>query len=314
MGCVLALFVLVGASVCPAQIQNPSFEMTYDGLPWPRPLPTGWGEMRTDHPSFNSLCTDLWSTDGELSAGLHSRINFTVSRGNYQSFGQWVDLTDIGSIVFDVRLAAYPAGEFANFEASLVVSIPYLGVPPVALWQQAVGGVYLNQQVDVSHLSGWYFLEIRNTAQVAGKFPLAYWTQWDNFRFAEGTATVIPALVHLEPGTLNLNSGGKWITCYINLGEGDEVGLIDGSTVMLEEIPAHIGGYGWATAEASEGNIVDIGGDGSFERMVKFDRAAVAAIVEPPEATLLITGALTDGRLFAGEAVLRVLDPGRKKK
>lgn len=314
IGCLIAMLALAGAGVCPADILNPSFETTYAGLPWPRPLPEVWGRTRTDHPSFNSYCTNLWRTDGALSAGLFNRIGATVSRGNYQSFGQWVDLTGISGIEFDVRLVALPAGEFANFEASLVASVPYLiGVPPVVLWRQTVGGVYLNQRADVPNLSGWYVLEIRNTALVGGAFGTAYWTQWDNLRLVEGPTT-IPVTARLEPGTLNLASAGKWVTCYLKLGEGGDVGTIDGATVTLNDIPAYLGEPGWATPQANDENVADFEGDGILERMVKFERAAVQAVVQPPEATMTIKGRLTDGTPFEGTAVLRVLDTDAKKK
>jgi len=45
--------------------------------------------------------------------------------------------------------------------------------------------------------------------------------------FIDGTVTILLALsatVDLDPDTLNLESKGKWITCYIELPEGYDTG------------------------------------------------------------------------------------------
>ncbi len=310
LGCLAAVIILTWSSPCGADIVNPSFEATYAGLPWPRPLPSGWG--RADHPSFNSYCTPIWRTDGTQSAGLFSRLGYAVNPGNYQGFQQFVDLTGVGSIEFDVRLAAYPLGTFEHFQAQFLVD----GVP---LWSKTEDGAHPNQKVNVSGKAGWHRIEIRITALESGQFPLAYWTQWDNLRLVEGTAT-IPAVIDLDPDTLSLDSNGKWITCYIELGNDVPVEAIRGETVKLGDIPAYMGPEGWATPEANEGNIMDHDGDGVLERMVKFDRAAVQAIVQPLEASVTVTGELTGtgtltaGTPFEGTATLAVAEKGPKQK
>jgi hypothetical protein len=303
LGCLAAVIILTWSGTCGADIINPSFEATYAGLPWPRPLPSGWG--RADHPSFNSYCTPLWRTDGARSAGLFSRLGYTVNAGNHQGFQQFVDLTGVGSVQFDVRLAAYPSGVFEHFQAQFLVD----GVP---LWSETEDGPHPNQKVNVSGKAGWHRVEIRITALESGQFPLAYWTQWDNLRLVEGPAT-IPAVIDLDPGTLNLDSNGKWITCYIELPEGDVV-AINAETVKLGDIPAWLGEEGWATPLGNDENIVDHDGDGIMERMVKFDRAAVQATVQPPQATVTVTGMLTDGTPFEGAATIAVVEKGPKQK
>jgi len=300
----VVLLTLAWSSVCAAEVLNPSFETTYAGLPWPRPLPLYWSHV--DHPSFNSYCANLWKTDGGLSAVLFNRIGKAVSPGNYESFYQYVDLTGIGSIEFDVSLATYPAGVFGHFEASFWVD----GTP---LWHETVGGDHRDQQVNVADLPGWHRLEIRVTALDAGTFSVAYWTEWDNLRLLQGPTTV-PAVIVLDPNTLNLGSNGNWITCRIKLSDGYDVGNIDGATVTLNDIPAWIGEQGWATPQVNEENVADFDGDGTLERMVKFERAAVQAIVQAPQATMTVKGRLAGGTPFEGTAVIRVLDHGAKKK
>lgn len=309
--CLAGLIVLVWSGVCVADVLNGSFETTYSGLPWPRPLPSSWAHV--DHASFNSYCTNMWSTDGTLSTALFSRLSnayksYSFKPGDYQSFMQYVDLTGIGSIEFDVRLAALPSGAFEHFEASLLVD----GVP---LWKQTGDGVHANQKANVSHLAGYHRIEVRNTALESGTFDTAYWTQWDNVRLVEGSQT-IKATITLKPSTLSLASNGRWVTGYIELEEGYDVRGIDGATVTLDGIAAHMGDEGWATAEANEGNIGDHDGDGILERMVKFDRAEVqarAVIRTTADATVMVTGMAADAQ-FEGGATLQVAGKGGKKK
>jgi hypothetical protein len=217
-----------------------------------------------------------------------------------------MDLTGKSAIAFDVRLAAYPSGSFEHFEASLLVD-------EVPLWSRTGGGVYLDQQVNVSKLAGWRLVELRITAIDSGAFGLAYWTQWDNVELIEGPS-VIEAAVDLDPGTLNLASQGNWITAYIELPEGFSAAQIDGSTVTLDGILAYKGPEGWATPKGCEANLSDLNENGVLERMVKFERAAVQAIVQPPEATLTIQGYLVDGTPFEGSATICVIAKGSQKK
>jgi hypothetical protein len=297
-GWLAVAIILAWSSVCAAGVLNPSFETYYMGLPWPRQLPQNW--YHADHPSFNSYCTNTWSTEGGLSAGLFSRLGKPVSAGNYENFYQFVDFTGIGSIVFDVRLVALPAGAFEHFQASLLVD-------GATLWSRNASGIYTNQQVNVGKMAGWHRIEMRLSALDTGQFPLAYWTQWDNLRLVEGPKT-IKAEVTLDPNTLNLASNGNWITCYIELPEEYEPNEIDGATVKLGEIPACMGNQGWAVPGSNEENTMDYDADGTVERMVKFDRSAVQAAVQAPEATVTVTGKLIGGTPFEGTAVIRVID------
>lgn len=309
------LIVLVWSGVCAADVLNPGFEMTKNV--GGRLLPQGWANI--DHPSFNSYCKNLWYTEGLQSAGMFNRIGRPVKPGDRQSFYQFVDLTGIGSIEFDVHLIARPQGLFEHFEASFLVD-------GVVLWSRSADGVYRDQEVDVSNLAGWHRIEFRNTAVEAGTFGAAYWTEWDNFRLIEGPKA-IPAVIDLNPGILNPNSNGSWVTCYIELTEGQDVHAIDGATVTLNGIPAYMGQQGWATPLANDENVADFDADGTLERMVKFDRAAVAAAVQPPQATVTVQGRLMNAKVgvlatgasknsipFEGAATLGVLTKGGSKK
>lgn len=316
------LIVLVGSGVCAAQVLNPGFEATKSVLG--RILPQNWDPSPGTNASFFWNFKSPWHTEGVQSVGIYYRLGQTVKAGSYQGFYQLVDLTGIGRIEFDVELiarAGYEVPPFAHFQASFLVD-------GVVLWSRNVGGEYRNQEVDVSKLTGSHRIEIRNTALESNTvgFGAAYYTEWDNVRLIE-KPKAIPAIVNLDPGILNPNSNGTWITCYIELTEGRDVRTIDGASVTLNGISAYKGDQGWATAEANDGNVADFDGDGTLERMVKFERAKVVAVVHPPETTVTVLGQATDttaGALagvalktsvsFEGAATLGVLTVGGSKR
>lgn len=120
------------------------------------------------------------------------------------------------------------------------------------------------------------------------------------------------AVVDIDPDTLNLKSKGKWITCYIELPEGYDVGDINVSTILLNDtVPAEMHPVG----------IGDEDGDGIPDLMVKFDRTSVIDYIEDhidwykPErtkpliyqVTLTIIGMLYDGTPFEGSDTIRTL-------
>ena len=119
----------------------------------------------------------------------------------------------------------------------------------------------------------------------------------------------VPARIDIEPDTMSLSALGRWVTCYIELPEGFDVGLIDSRMVELNEIPAYIGKQNWASAEANEWNITDHDEDGIPERMVKFDSLLVQALLAPGDATLTVYGELIDGTIFEGADNIRVINP-----
>jgi hypothetical protein len=318
-GFLVALIVLGLSGVCAADIRNPSFEDYDDDIVGAGPQPSDWFRWWNNGNSFKSCVTSDWSTESARSAALLNRANTLIYPGNYQSFCQFVDLTGISSIKFDVALVPPSGGTFQHFEASFRVG----GTP---LWSTSTGGVYLDQEVNVSGRTGWYQIEIRDTAVGASSFSVSgqYYVLWDNLRLMKGLAT-IPAEIDLDPDTLNSRSNGNWITCHIKLAAGYDPNAIDGATVKLNDVPAYMGQQDWATPEGNEANVTDYDGDGIYERMVKFDRAAVQALIQSQEVKVTVKGRLTGGSLFVksgptggtpfeGTAVIRVLDKDVKGK
>jgi hypothetical protein len=321
MGCVVALVAALGSSVFAAEIANPSFQITYEGTPEPRPLPENWECI--DCFSFNSYCSDLWSTDGDLAACLFSLQDQDIYKDSYQSFWQWVDLTDVNGIVFDAMLQASDGGTFGPFTASFIVTPVETGIE-WPLWTQIDAGEYLDQVVDVSSFTGVCVIELRLTATEDCWFDdVQYAAFWDNLGFCEpSVVSTIGASIYLDPPVLHRgrpgmcggwygwDNPGRWITCFIELPDGYNATQIDGSTVFLENLTAHMGWEWWARPAANPANITDIDRDGIVERMVRFERADVEAIVAAPETTVTVRGLLLDGTVFEGTAVIQVMDKG----
>jgi len=115
-----------------------------------------------------------------------------------------------------------------------------------------------------------------------------------------------PAIVNIEPDTLNLKSKGKWITAYIELQEGYNISDINISTILLNgTIPVDLNA---PTA------IGDYDNDGVPDLMVKFNRTAVCEFIifkgiKVGNVTLKISGKLINGIEFEGCDTIRVRMP-----
>jgi hypothetical protein len=121
--------------------------------------------------------------------------------------------------------------------------------------------------------------------------------------------TRIEATVDVDPDNLNLGARGRFVTAYVEL-DGADVKDIDPTSVLLNNqiSPVLDERYGFVTSE--EAYIVDHDENGILERMLKFDRQAVQAVLSPGNiVTITISGQLNDGSKFEGEDTLRVLVP-----
>ena len=139
---------------------------------------------------------------------------------------------------------------------------------------------------------------------VAGQF--GPWPQGDLW-LIKIAPEEISATIDIVPDALNLRSKGKWITCYIELPEGYDVGDIDVSSILLNgtipvdpEAPTQIGDYD---------------SDGIPDLMIKFSRAEVIALIlshiDPEEkfgkATLTITGTVAGIQFEGSDTIETVL-------
>ncbi len=123
---------------------------------------------------------------------------------------------------------------------------------------------------------------------------------------------VAVAIIDINPGTLNLESNGKWVTAYIELPEGYDVNDIKVNTVLLNDT---------VPAEARPTGVGDDDEDGILDLMVKFDRQALIEYINENidwsmperakplifEVTLTVTGLLCDDTPFEGTDAIRVL-------
>ncbi len=126
--------------------------------------------------------------------------------------------------------------------------------------------------------------------------------------------SLIPATLDIKPNTLNLGDRGQWLTAYIELPEGYDPVNINASTILLNGTIAPVldQRYGFVTNQSEY--LQDFDGDGSTERMVKFDREAVLLyIIDQRRAfenvALILFGRLTDGTAFQGEDSVSVQYP-----
>ena len=127
---------------------------------------------------------------------------------------------------------------------------------------------------------------------------------YDDFTFFP-VVPIIETTVDIAPDTLNLKSGGKWISAYIELPEGYDVADIDVSTVLLENT---------TPAELHPTEVGDYDSDSVPDLMVKFDRQALIEYLDGTtgEVTMTVSGELSDGALFEGSDTITVINPGKK--
>ncbi|MEW6222826.1 MAG: DNRLRE domain-containing protein [Candidatus Hadarchaeota archaeon] len=127
-------------------------------------------------------------------------------------------------------------------------------------------------------------------------------------------ATLIPAMIDIDPDTLNLRNNGGWITAYIELLPGFDVSKIridtvavEGETILQSAVPAVSDPkYGFV----KDPEIKDRDGDGLPELMVKFDRAAVQALLEAGKNVEITVIGRWGEAPFRGSDNIRVIDLG----
>lgn len=107
---------------------------------------------------------------------------------------------------------------------------------------------------------------------------------------------IINAIIEIDPGKLNIESEGKWVTAHIELPEGYNVADIDVSSIELNGV----------IAEETSAKISD------HKLKVKFNRASVQSILSPGVNIVTITGTLTSGIKFEGTDTITAKEKGKK--
>lgn len=156
----------------------------------------------------------------------------------------------------------------------------------------------------------WVFLD----PTTPGGYILA-WEDWYGGGDQDYQDTIIslrPALlpitsdVNVDPDSLNVNSKGRWITCYLELPENYSVAEINVSSILLNQT---------IRAEAHPTGIGDEDADGILDLMVKFNRTDVEGLVLAntsmasrfTEVVFTVTGSMQDGILFQGSDTTRII-------
>ncbi len=154
-------------------------------------------------------------------------------------------------------------------------------------WVYGVNRTYTSPTVMHAFTSGDYkfYAWANNTLGVVGRRTVEFRVR----------ATVLT--VEFHPETLNLKSGGRWVTVYITPPAGRTADEIDISTVRL-----HAGGK---SIPADWGDVH--GG----VLMVKFIRSDLQGLLGPGEVEVIVTGEYSDGTAFQGSDTVRVISPGR---
>ena len=168
-------------------------------------------------------------------------------------------------------------------------------------WDTELGMIRLDELLPAD--SGWrallYAFDINNRGQIVGIGITDAW-EWESHAFLMTPVPepAIEAEIDIDPDTLNLSSKGKWITCYIWLPEDYDVADVNSNSVLLEdEIEPQ-----WLWFDDDQQVV-----------MARFNRSEVQGILDVGEVELTITGQLTDGTIFEGTDVVRVIDKGGGK-
>jgi hypothetical protein len=137
----------------------------------------------------------------------------------------------------------------------------------------------------------------------------------DSITAVNAGEVTVEADIDFDPDTLNLKGKGRWATVYIELPGGYDVGEIDAGTVLLEDAISPVFDQKYGFVSHDDSYVVDHDGDGIMERMLKFRRSEVHAIVSPGVYNFKVSGELEDGTEFEGYSdPIRVIDPVQKAK
>jgi hypothetical protein len=133
------------------------------------------------------------------------------------------------------------------------------------------------------------------------------------FRVASEAEPAIEALIDINPGSLNKNGQGQWVTVYITLPEGYDVGQIDASTIAITALTGEScqADYHQAADLSFPPQIGDRDEDGIPDLTVRFDRQALTANLCLDDVVVTVEGNLSTGQTFKGTDHIRVLDRGK---
>ena len=210
-----------------------------------------------------------------------NRVFFNDGYGNYTASGQKLgnlmssDL-DLGDIDKDGDIDAF---------------VPNIG--PNKVWLNDGNGTFIDSGQDIGNLGshGVSLGDLDKDGDLDA-FVANYYNQ-PNKVWLNTIEIKVEATIDIDPNTLNKKSKGIWMTCYIELPEGNDVNHIDLNTVELE--------YDSQIISAERGEV-----QGNLF-MTKFSRQALINILESRTGNveLKVSGKVA-GTLFEGTDIIRV--------
>jgi hypothetical protein len=103
----------------------------------------------------------------------------------------------------------------------------------------------------------------------------------------------VRADVRIVPRSINLSSGGKWITCFIWLPEDHSVQDIEAESILLE----------------NQVKPISVRIDEQLQAFIgRFSRRQVQAVLEPGDFELTVSGELTGEIMFQGTDIVKVIE------
>jgi hypothetical protein len=158
----------------------------------------------------------------------------------------------------------------------------------------------LSQAMDDLVSFGWISQELRDAIQMREQ-PEPFTFHHDHAHIALHVLEPIVSSFEIRPGTLNLNSKGRFVTGYLELMPGHHPADVD-----LYSLRLLIDGHTSLLADPDRWDIADENGNGVDELVLKFDRQAIAEVAGAGPWTMSIM-ANVDGHYFQSSDQLMII-------
>lgn len=260
------------------------------------PYGTSW-----DYPYHDVL--DFTSDQAAIATGIRSLYlgnGLDWQESVYSALMHTIDGTSLGGwrqqpnkyIILIGDAPPHDPEPFTGYEMQDVLDAAY-AADPITIYPIVVGG---------ESTTVWYFNGLAEgsggrtfTANNAGELV-------DAILAAIGDIIETPAVsaeLRVEPRTLNLESEGQGISAHLSFPHELPAGGITVTELKVNGVVLPVTG---------DAPLVDGDSNGVADVRVTFDRAALEAILDPGEQTLLVTGKV-NGRLFSASDIIKVTDP-----